>query len=662
MDLRISASLVRLDGRPVVLSVNRDVTALRRAERAVAQERAWTDRLAMVAAKTTNGVVVTDAEGRTEWVNEGFTRITGYTLDEMRGRKPGAVLQGPDTDPATVERLHAQVRSREPFSAEILNVHKNGTPYWIRMEVSPLVEDGVLTGFMAIETDVTERRQAEATLRASEARFRLVTETAGVGMFVSDAEGGRTSFTMPARSVLGYADAEPMTFARFSALTHPDDRQAVVEAIAEAQDPAGPGRMDLDHRVVRPDTGEVRWVTVCAETVFDAERRPVQIAGVVLDATQRKRAEIAARENEARFRRLAETAHDVILTVDEHSEIQYANGAAEAVFGYAPDDLVGRKLSMLMPPRFRDAHAAGLARYLRSGEKRLDWGAVEVPGQRRDGTEVPLSISFGEYVQEGQRTFTAIVRDVTTQKEAERARFEGEREARRRSEEMLRLKDAFLSNMSHELRTPLTAILGFAEVLADEVADEHREFARAIVHGGRRLGDTLNSVLDLAQIEAGAVTLDLGPVDAAAEAAHAVALLRPVADAAGLALSLDAAPATALADRAALRRVLHNLVDNAVKFTPAGTVVVTVAADGPAVRLVVADTGIGIAPGFLPRLFDEFTQASEGHARTHEGNGLGLSITKRLVELMGGEIAVESAPGEGTRVTVGLPAAPPEGA
>ena len=781
VDVRITACAVDLDGRPALLSVNRDVTALKAAEAALAEARRQSDRLAMVAAKTTNGVVVTDAEGHTEWVNEGFTRITGYTLDDLRGRKPGSVLQGPETDPATVERLHAQMRSRQPFSAEILNYHKSGAPYWIRIEVSPLIEGGVLTGFMAIETDITERKRAEAVMVENDARFRLVTETAGVGVFVSDVVAGSTSFTLPARAVLGFGDAEPFTFARFASLTHPDDVPAVARAVAAAKDPVGDGRIDLDHRVVRPDTGEVRWVCVRAETVFEgagADRRPVQIVGVVLDATERKRAEVLARDGQARFRLLAETAPDVILTMDDQGAVRYVNRAVEGVFGVTAGDVIGRGLDSLMPERFRSAHRAGFSRYLASGERRLDWSGVEVPGLRADGTEIPLSISFGEYAQGDRRFFTAIIRDVSDQQAAERAlresegqyrslvesvrdavietdtdgritfanpawaritgvpvedslgrrvrafvhpdlqaardaqferlragevdfvrfesqivrpdgearhveinaelrrdagatvgvvgtvtditdaaRFHAERDARQRADEMLRLKDAFLSNMSHELRTPLTAILGFAEVLGYEVADDQRELVEAIVRGGSRLRDTLNSVLDLAQLEAGAVPLAVVPVDLQAEAAEAVALLAPLAEGAGLTLTLDAqTPAWALADRPGLHRVLHNLIGNAIKFTPAGGVTVTVGTADGRVRLAVSDTGIGIPAAFLPRLFDEFTQASEGDARTHEGNGLGLSITRRLVALMGGEIAVESAQGMGTTFTVTLPA------
>ncbi len=656
MDLRVSASLVDLGGRPVLFLVNRDVTDLKRAEREAARQRARTDRLAMVAAKTTNGVVVTDADGLTEWVNEGFTRITGYTLDDLRGRKPGSVLQGPGTDPETVRELRGYMRSREPFSAEILNYHRNGDPYWIRIEVTPLVEpDGTLTGFMAIETDVTERRQAEDTLRASEARFRMVTETAGVGLFVSDVDGGKTSFTLPAKAVLGYQAAEPLTFAQFSALTHPDDRDAVADAIAQLKDPAGPGRIDLDHRVVRPGTGEVRWVSVRGEAVFEGEgaaRRAVRLVGVVMDATLRKRAEAAARAGEAQYRALVESVRDAVVETDTAGRITFVNPAWARISGVSIAESLGRPVRSFVHPdhladrdvQFARLHA-GDAEFVRfesqmvrpDGETRY----IEVQAQvRRDAAGAPEGV-------------VKSVTDIT-----DSTRFHAEREARQRADEMLRLKGAFLSNMSHELRTPLTGILGFADVLADEVDGEHRDLVEAILRGGQRLRDTLNSVLDLAQLEAGSFSLRAEPVDARAAAREALALLHPLAAEAGLGLALAPGSAVwALADESALHRVLHNLVGNAVKFTDAGGVTVAVDRAGDAVRLRVADTGIGISAAFQSRLFDEFTQASEGDARTHEGNGLGLSITHQLVRLMGGEIRVESEEGVGTTFTVDLPAA-----
>ena len=229
--------------------------------------------------------------------------------------------------------------------------------------------------------------------------------------------------------------------------------------------------------------------------------------------------------------------------------------------------------------------------------------------------------------------------------------------AREVAETAARLKSTLLSNMSHEIRTPLTAILGYAEVLSELVPDDLLEFTDTIQRGGERLLRTLNSVLDLAQIESGQYRIALEPLCLHAEAAAACAALLPLARARGLALSVEGTAAVAVADRPALGRVFNNLVGNALKFTERGSVVLHVReADGHAV-LRVSDTGPGISAAFLPSLFDEFKQESEGHQRTHEGNGLGLAITRRLVGMMDGEIAVESEPGVGSTFTVRLPLA-----
>jgi signal transduction histidine kinase len=233
------------------------------------------------------------------------------------------------------------------------------------------------------------------------------------------------------------------------------------------------------------------------------------------------------------------------------------------------------------------------------------------------------------------------------------------RAAKEQAEEMARLKSAFLANMSHEIRTPLTAIIGFAEVLSEEVEAEHRECTRLIEKGGKRLLDTLNSVLDLARIESGTIEVDVAPLDVAREVHELADGLRPLATRKGLSLVVHApvSGVRALADRVALDRVLTNLVGNAIKFTDAGRVVLSVRVRGAYVCVRVADTGRGIGAAFLPKLFDAFHQESTGFARSHEGTGLGLTITKRLVELMGGTIAIESTQGVGSAFTVALPKA-----
>ena len=231
--------------------------------------------------------------------------------------------------------------------------------------------------------------------------------------------------------------------------------------------------------------------------------------------------------------------------------------------------------------------------------------------------------------------------------------------AKEDAEEMARLKSTILVNMSHEIRTPLTAIIGFAQVLSQEVDSEKRELVKPIEESGKRLLSTLDSVLDFARIKSDSVALSIEPVDVG-EGAHDLAdMFRPLANKKGLTLIVNApvSGVTASADRHALNRVFTNLLSNAIKFTETGQVILSVKQTDSIVYIRVSDTGCGIGQGFLPKLFEEFRQESTGDTRRHEGSGLGLAITKGLVELMRGTIEVDSTVGEGSVFTVKLPRA-----
>ena len=240
----------------------------------------------------------------------------------------------------------------------------------------------------------------------------------------------------------------------------------------------------------------------------------------------------------------------------------------------------------------------------------------------------------------------------------DRIQFEEEiLKSRDRAEEMSRLKSVFLTNMSHEIRTPLTTILGFAEILAEEVEEEQREFVQLIRQGGERLMDTLMSILDLARLESSSFDINLETFDVSEKVWQICHLLEPLAQEKGIRLEVNVplGEVPALLDVSAIERTVTALVGNGIKFTKQGSVIVTLEADDDLVLLHVADTGIGISNEFMPFLFEEFKQESEGLSRMHEGSGLGLSITKRLVELMKGDIMAESEKGQGTVFTVALP-------
>ncbi|MEM1054613.1 MAG: ATP-binding protein [Bacteroidota bacterium] len=354
------------------------------------------------------------------------------------------------------------------------------------------------------------------------------------------------------------------------------------------------------------------------------------------------------RLSEGYYRALLRSASDAVIVHDLNGQAVDLNAAAQTAFGLDPDDEIP-SLFEVVAPGYHDRVEAHLVVLRAKGNGRCDLGLVAPEG------EAPPLFEFESRVVEvsGERRVLSLARDVGA-----RRAYEAELlAARRDAEEVARLKSAFLANMSHEIRTPLTAIIGYAELLGEEVAGEPRELAQIIEKGGMRLLDTLNSILDLARLDSGTEALYPRPLDLAQHVRQSVGLLRSLAETKNLSLHVQIAedPLPVVIDAGALDRVVTNLVGNAIKFTEVGGVTVSLGLDGSEVILRVADTGIGIDEAFVPELFSEFRQESEGDARRHEGSGLGLAITHRLVTLMGGSIAVESRKGVGSTFSIWFP-------
>ncbi|MCF8198496.1 MAG: PAS domain S-box protein [Sulfuritalea sp.] len=394
------------------------------------------------------------------------------------------------------------------------------------------------------------------------------------------------------------------------------------------------------------------------------------LVSIYIDITQRKQAEIALRKSEEQFRAIAQSANDAIVTADGSGQIVNWNHGAEAIFGYSEAEAIGQDLTILMPARFRKPHLAGLSRVREGGKPRVMGAPVELNGQRKDGSEFPLELSLAQWeIPEGQ-FFTGVIRDITGRKEIERqlenqkahleelvairtAELTSALEAAQLAD---KAKSAFLANMSHEIRTPMNGILGMVHILRrDGLTTRQVQRLDTIDTSAQHLLAIINDILDLSKIEADKLVLEEAPVALGSLLNNVSSILGERARGKGLRLLIEteSLPYQMSGDPTRLQQALLNYATNVLKFTEKGSVTLRTVIDQETdesvqVRFEVEDTGIGIAPEALPRLFRAFEQADNSTTRKYGGTGLGLAITRRLAELMGGEVGVESTPGVGS--------------
>ncbi|MBC7367199.1 MAG: CHASE domain-containing protein [Undibacterium sp.] len=522
-------------GRARALALAGEMTTTLRASEAEAR------RLAMVASRTSNAVIISDAEGRIEWTNEGFTRITGYTLDEVRGKKPGSFLQGPLTDPAVVAEMREGFVARTGFKVEIVNYGKSGNAYWLAIEVQPLRdEQGAITGFMAIESDISKRKAAEAGLVANEQRLRELTGQApGVIFQFEVAPDGNRRFAFLSagyREMFGRDPAIALERpAVLFAAVYPADRRAVRASFEQAIANITPWEQVF--RITTP-AGTVRWINARSSASRQADGTGIWF-GVLADTTAQQEARFAAEE---------------------------LNLKLEETIGIAQQAAI-------------KAEQANLA------------------------------------------------------------------------------KSQFLAMMSHEIRTPMNGVIGMTSLLLDTpLTQQQKEFTEIVRSSGESLLSLINDILDFSKIESGKMDTENEPFSIRECVESTLDLLAPRAAQKGLDLLYeiaDGVPREIRGDITRVRQILVNLTGNALKFTERGEVEVSVrpgVQEGglPELLFAVRDTGIGIPLEAQGRLFTSFTQVDASTTRKFGGSGLGLAISKRLAEIMGGRMWVESEAGRGS--------------
>ena len=444
---------------------------------------------------------------------------------------------------------------------------------------------------------------------------------------------------------------------------HPDDRVRVRSTWQQAV--TARTAIRVEYRL-NPTDGVTRWVLTDAKPQFDAAGRFTGHVGTTTDITDQKRTESALRDGEERYRSIIAALGEGVLLASADGTVLECNQGAARILGAPAEALIGRNV---LRPKMRmyrgDGSLIPVAEYpsivaLATGRPSEE---TVLGVERPDGGVVWVRTKSVPLLRPGEaEPFGVVISlvDTTDQRQTE----EHLRRAKEEAEAANRTKSAFLTNMSHELRTPLNAIIGFAEIMRDELlgplgAPHYREYASDIHQSGKHLLDLINDILDLSKVEAGRLELHEEDCNVPALLAASLRLMNERAHASDLRIEQRFPRHLPLlrADARSLKQILLNLVSNAIKFTPSGgRIVISAEADAKTFNLTVADSGIGMTADGVKKALEAFGQVDSSLSRKYEGTGLGLPLTRALVELHGGRLEIDSALGDGTRVTALFPA------
>jgi PAS domain S-box-containing protein len=606
------------------------------------------------------GIFQADAAGACVYTNLRWQQIAGLDFASCLGAGWLSALHPDDRDAVTAQ-WYESVRQRQDFSCELRWRSEGGGTSWVQLRATLMVGGkGEGIGYVGTCEDITQRRHAAEALSESEAKFRSLVQSSHAGIILADAHGLIQTWNQGAENIFGYQPDE-IIGQPWARLLPERERAAQLAGLAGLAAGGGPRPVNstVEMTGVRADGREFP----CELSLSMWRARGEQFfTAIVQDITVR----VASDE---KFRVLFEHSSDAHLLLDENGFFD-CNNAAVALLGCRDrGEVLGLKPEALSPERQGDGRRSAekgaemdkLARA--NGYHRFEW-----IHRRLDGEEFPVEVTLTPVTLAGRQVLLAVWHDLRGHKLQEAAL----RRAKDEAEGAARAKSEFLATMSHEIRTPMNGVLGMAGLLLDtRLSPDQRSMVDTLRSSADGLLTIINDILDFSKIDAGRMELESVDFDLRQVVEEAVLVLAGQAQDKGLEIACAIGPEVPVAvrgDPGRLRQVLLNLIGNAVKFTAAGEVIVRVAlhhdeaagagppapaADGaePAAAIFsfeVVDTGIGIPVAAQARLFQSFSQADSSTTRRFGGTGLGLAICKRLVELMGGAIAVASVPGAGS--------------
>jgi PAS domain S-box-containing protein len=594
-------------------------------------------------------------DGTPNFVNRVWLEFSGQTLEHVRSH-PEAWMSAvhPEDRESALRAFRDGVRLGKDFAFETRSLRARDGVYRWHLQQAVVLRDveGKVLKFVGTTIDIDDRKRAEEARCASETNLRQIVDSIPGLICTMSSTGEIEQLNRPLLEYFGKTPEELKGWKMTDAV-HPDDLPAVIEAYTYAVTTGAP--YEIEHRCRRAD-GVYRWFQVRALAVLDTDGHITSWYVLLTDIHDRKRAEDELRRSEARHRVVVETASDAVVSIDESGAIILANPATKRIFGYNPEELIGKPLTVLMPGAMRKLHEAGFNRYLVSGERHLNWKGTEMTSQRANGEEFPAEVSFGEMVVDQRKVFTGFIRDISEKKRAEQALRDTQAELAR----MMRVMTIgqLTASIAHEVNQPLSGIVTNASTCLRMLGSEPpnidgaRETAQRTIRDGNRASEVIQRLRTLfSKRQTEVEHLDLNEA-----AREVIALLSGELQRNNVTLKQEFSdhPPTVYGDRVQLQQVILNLLRNAYEATICiddrpRQIVLKTELEGEHVRLSVQDSGVGFTSEIADQMFESF------YTTKSDGMGVGLSISRSIIEANHGRLWATANNGPGATFAFSIP-------
>jgi PAS domain S-box-containing protein len=621
-----------------------------------------------------DGIFGVDTEGKVTFINPAALELLEYKADELMGRPILPVIHHSRNDgsPYPVEECPMRAAFTEGESSLVENEvlwTKHGEAIDVEYASVPMHKGDSLVGAVILFRDIRQRKENERKIRESEREFRTMVATIP-GTVYRCRPDARRSFSYISNEIERLAGLYPEDIVNdtnigLNDLVHESDREYVLEMIDGGIKRREPYLIECR---MRHTDGFTRFVYERGQAVYDANGSCEFLIGTIIDITDRKnmekslfKAKKSAEAAEKRISSIVANLADALIIIDTAGVVEQFSSSAEKMFGYRASEVLGNNVKMLMPSPYEENHDQYLAKYRNANASPIVGENREIIAQRKDGEIFHAELAVSETEINGRKIFIGLIKDITERKQAE----EELAQAKKAAEEANKAKSSFLANMSHELRTPMNAIIGYSEMLAEDAEDDGYEDMipdlEKITSAGKHLLALINDVLDLSKIEAGRVDLHLEDFEVPKVLNEVISTAQPLFEKNSnqVEMHIDTHVGEMHADVTKVKQVLFNLLSNAAKFTHEGKISVNASVAQREERdwllVSVTDTGIGIPEDKLAHVFEEFSQADSSTTRDYGGTGLGLPLSRRFCQMMGGDITLRSEAGVGSTFTMEVP-------